>query len=1019
MHVFTRRNPLRVALSVLALVLAAALPASAQSTGTIRGSVVATAGMRPLAGAQVSIPGTGLGTLTNAAGQFLLVNAPAGTHTVRVQMLGFGTAEAPVTVSAGQTASVSLELSETAIALDELVVTGTAAAVRAKEVGNSLDAITAAEISRVPVTNSQDALAGRSPGVTIMQNSGQPGAGGSIKIRGINTASQESEPLIYVDGIRIYNETQRNGWGGRTASSPLQDIPAEDIERIEVIKGAAATTLYGTEASGGVVQIFTKKGIASEPVWNAEVTAGVSKMGHWGDPDDPSSLYVQCGDTENLYGIATSNNPSTGVKRGQRQYMVDPTCPSDGDWQELGPQQSYSLSVRGGVNNVTYFLSGNYGNADGVLPTQNSKDGGFRGNFSFSPLENLNFQLSSAYQRRNTRWAGDGNNAEGFLLNVGRGHANYLKGGKGDDCANVPADKVCVSNGYVFEQDLYTRNDHFILGFTTNYTPVESLTNRFAVGWDYLDKNDETTLPFGFLTLPEGYYWDENTRHTKLSLDYAGSFQNNFGEQIASTFSWGGQLFRDTHRWTEIDVQTFAGPGEPTLESGAQLTYRGDSPFAETTGGLFLQEMVGFQDRLFLTGGMRVDGSSAFGDDFGFQMYPKLSLSYVLSDYAFWPTRWFDTFKLRAAVGESGKAPGAFDKLRTWQAIVGDDDQPGFSPNDIGNSEVGPERTRELEFGFDASLLAGRVGLEATYYSATTTDALVPVTYPPSEGFLLTRTENIGELANEGLELSANLGVLRTDAFDWRVRANASFMDSEVIDLDGNPLCSESPGDPNCTELPADVYTGLNSYVREGYAFPAYFGKKITNPDELAAPIVETDQFIGNVYPNRLYGFGTTLTLFNNLTLDALAEYQGGFVVQNYTGYQNARRGAWHPCFDFQEALLNGGDISQYTALTRAQCAIGTGFDVNFWTTPGDFLKLRQVALTFEVPERFVTFGNSASITLAGRNLLTWTDYAGDPELSDVADALGSTSSAGNFGRRDYYQLPIPRTFLITMRLGF
>src|SRR5690606_18824224 len=135
--------------------------------------------------------------------------------------------------------------------------------------------------------------------------------------------------------------------------------------------------------------------------------------------------------------------------------------------------------------------------------------------------------------------------------------------------------------------------------------------------------------PFGFLTLPEGYYWDENTRHTKLSLDYAGSFQNAFGEQIASTFSWGGQLFRDTHRWTEIDVQTFAGPGEPTLESGSQLTYRRDDPFAETTGGLFLQEMLGFQDRLFLTGGLRVDGSSAFGDDFGFQMYPKLSLSYV------------------------------------------------------------------------------------------------------------------------------------------------------------------------------------------------------------------------------------------------------------------------------------------------------------------------------------------------------------------------------------------------------
>ena len=170
--------------------------------------------------------------------------------------------------------------------------------------------------------------------------------------------------------------------------------------------------------------------------------------------------------------------------------------------------------MRGGAERVTYFVSGNYGNTDGVLPTQNSKDGGFRGNFSFKPLNELEFQLTTAYFRRNTRWVGDGNNAEGFLLNVGRGSKNYMKGGKGSDCdALAGTDTVCVTNAYVFDQSLTTRMDHFLSGFTTSWVPNEKLSNRFTVGWDYTDIQNITDLPFGFLTLDEGYFWDENTRH--------------------------------------------------------------------------------------------------------------------------------------------------------------------------------------------------------------------------------------------------------------------------------------------------------------------------------------------------------------------------------------------------------------------------------------------------------------------------------------------------------------------------
>lgn len=1005
----------------VALVLAFALSdtLAAQEAGRITGTVTADDTMRPLDGAQVSVEGAGMGSLTNNQGRFLILNVPPGEYVLRVTSLGFGSAEQSVTLQAGGTVEVSFQLEETALALDEIVVTGTAAEVRAKEVGNSLDAVTSREFENIPVNNSQDILSGRAPGVTIMTNSGQAGAGGSIKIRGVNTVSQTASPLIYVDGVRIYNEPTRAGWGGRQSTNPLQDIAAEDIERVEVVKGAAATTLYGTEASAGVIQIFTKQGVSGDPLWTGEIGLGASQMPQFlaDASGDPTDLYTKCGDLDNLYSLniqASTSDPSWG----DRVYMQDPTCPSDGTWQEAGPIQKYSLAVRGGAGDVTYYLSGNFNDQEGILPTQASKDGGFRGNFSFAPLDELTFQLNTSYTRRDTRWVADGNNATGFLLNVGRGAQNYLKGGKGDDCANVPADRICITNGYLFDQDLLTQGDHFISGFTATWNPTDGLSNRFTVGWDYLTLKNETTRPFGNLFTPDGYFWDENTRNTKVSLDYAGSFQNSFGDDINSTFSWGGQIFRDYRRWTELDVGTFAGPGRPTIDSGAEVTYRNENQVSQTSAGFFFQEMLGWQDLLFLTAGVRVDGNSAFGENFGLQVYPKVSLSYILSDYDFWPSDWFETFKLRGAVGESGRAPPPFARVRTWSA-ANLEGQAGFTPGDPGNDEVGPERTRELEVGFDASLIQGRLGVETTYFTARTTEALINVDLPASEGFLANRTTNVGELKNSGWEFQITTGLLRTASFDWRVRTNMSFLSAEAVDLDNDP------------DFDTCIYVGLLSEICEGERFPMLVGDKITNPNAFADPVIEEDAMVGPTYPTRLIGIGSTFSLGDNVTIDALLEHQGGHYLTNYTGYQNARRGAWFPCFDTQAKMIaaHRGDASalnDVTALERARCAIsssvnpGYGFGSDYWMDKADFWKLRHITLSYQLPDGLLSFARSATVTMAARNLFMRTDYSGtDPEVQDFADQTGTTVGGGEFGRRDYYQIPNPRTYMLSVRLSW
>src|SRR5436190_5864761 len=320
-------------------------------------------------------------------------------------------------VVAGGSVTVDFTLKEAPLALEAIVVTGTAAEARKKEVGNSFAMISSREIEVAPVKNTQDIISARAPGITVMQNSGQPGAGGTIRLRGNNSITQGNNPIIYVDGVRIFSEAGPNIASARQNTLALNDIKAEDIARLEIVKGAAATTLYGTEASGGVIQIFTKKGTSTKPEWVAVVGQGFNHMGHMGPSDDPTGLFVN-----------TCRGP---LLRDSRDSMfVDPTCPSSGTWLRNGSVNQYSLSTSGGVQQMTYFLSGNYNDEHGVLQNSSAQTGSVRGNFSFAPAANTLFSFNSSYNRNAINFIPDGNLANGFLLNVGRGRSGNFKGGR-------------------------------------------------------------------------------------------------------------------------------------------------------------------------------------------------------------------------------------------------------------------------------------------------------------------------------------------------------------------------------------------------------------------------------------------------------------------------------------------------------------------------------------------------------------------------------------------------------------
>ena len=985
-----RRSPghallVRVAAAWFALMLAAAPGRAQTGTAAVRGRVSDVSG-RPMDGVQVLVPTTNRVTRTDARGVYRLGGLPAGTYVVRAQQLGFGAVSRQVVVGATDTAVVDFELRPTALSLDAVVVTGTAAESRKKEVGNAMAGITAKDIENAPVKNVQDIVGARSPGISVLTNSGQPGAGGTIRLRGTNSVTQGNNPIIYVDGVRIYSDQAPISPGARQAPVTFNDIKADDIDRVEVVKGAAATTLYGTEASGGVIQIFTKRGSSSAAEWSLNTSIGMNHMGHVGAESDPTGVFLnECTGPDLVDAL--------GVP------WVDPTCPASGSWLQTGPVQNHSLSVRGGAQALSYFLSGNYSSEKGVIRTSSAQSGGLRGNFSFSPTSSLLFAFSSAYTRNEIQFIPDGNFASGFMLNVARGSNGNFKGGKGE-CVGVTI--TCVTNAYILDQEPTNSGEHFITGLTLNWSPTQAFTHRFALGYDFNTTDSKDVLPLGYLNLAAGRIDKSDWSHTKLSLDYAGSYQATL-RGLASTSSWGGQLFDDRDRFIGMTGNDFAGQGEPTLASAARVTLGTVSRPRVVNAGFFLQQMFGWRDRLFVTGGMRVDGNSAFGSSFGLQQYPKLSAAYVLSEEPFFPKQVLSTLKLRAAIGESGKAPGAFDAVKTWDPIAADEGKPALTPAQLGNPNLGPERTREVEVGFDAGAFDDRLSFELTSFRARTYGALVGVTYPPSQGFTRTQLENVGTLTNRGLEMQVSGDILRGNPVEWTGRLSYTKLSNNADDLGGRILSQ-----------------GSSVYVREGYPVPSYFGLRVTNPDDIADPIIDSTSFLGNAYANKLIGVSTTVRLFKQLAIDVLGEYQGGGTLGNFVGYQNALRNVWYPCYDAQQKLTafaagNTAALNDVTALQRAKCAIDrTKQSSDYWIQPTDFFKLRSASISWTVPQHFVPRASSATLTLAGRNLWKSTDYDGlDPELRDATDQ--GTSLA----RREYYQLPPSKQYLLSLRVLF
>jgi TonB-linked SusC/RagA family outer membrane protein len=1014
--------------------------------GSIRGRVVEAGSMRPLSGVQVYIPGSGRGALTDDAGVFVMVGVPAGTYTLRADMLGFAPIERSVTVQDNQVADVEFALTTTAIAFDEIVVTGTPGAVSKRTLGNAITTINAAEVTQ-KVTNATvtELLQAKATGVSVLPGGGTPGAGSSIRIRGTGSLVGNTSPVIYVDGVRVHSGAQGSFWNSWRSQRPgepsagagqeavaLDMLNPEDIESIEVIKGPAAATLYGAEAANGVIQIITKKGRPGEQKlqWNAKTQFGQTD---WAV--DRVTNYTTC--TQAVINARIDDgdgNPSNDPRRFPGCQGVSPgtllqrTALDDPGVLRAGDLRNYALSVRGGGQGYSFFAAADRDEEQGVFENSTNERTALRANFAFFPSEKLDFSVNVGYNKTHTQFP---INDDGYGVIQG---AVLWRPGYAFN-ANDP-NAACPTEGFagpgpecVYEWwNNHLRADRMTLGATANYSPFPWLRNRLTVGLDQNERQADKYLP------PRSTYGGaagEASRATPQStvytLDYSATIANQLTDEVSSAFSFGTQYIVNQYRNTVATGNGFASGTIRQVALAASTSSYTDF-IDQKSLGLYVQEQVGWRNRLYVTGAVRVDNNSAFGEDIDQLFFPKLSAAYVISDEPYFQdVQWVDQLKLRAAWGQAGNAPAPFSGQRTFTSGPTVDANgsrvPALRTDQFGNPDIKPERGEEIELGFDASFLENRLGVEFTYYNKTTKDAIMEVPVAPSSGFLGTRLENLGEIKNSGIELALRGTPLRHRYVTWDAALGLSTNDNELVSFgyERGPitLALYQPVQRHQPGFPLGAYWGN---------FPKRSASGGLEIDPATGALVpDTQVYIGPATPTRELSLSNTFTVLGNVRVFALLDYKGGHYVYNVKDQYRCWGGSFPTTWDTNAASnipgacweVNDPGASDDSKQIRQQNpAVNNGVFIQ----KADFMKLRDVSVTYTLPAAWAgRFGtNRAALTLAAHNLgFLWKgDYTGpDPEVNFTG--VNDPGSYFSFIRVDSWTAPMTRRFSASLEVSF
>jgi TonB-dependent starch-binding outer membrane protein SusC len=981
-------------LAVLGGVCAA--PAVAQQ-GAIAGRITDKGTLQPIQGAQVLVGGTNLQGVTNQDGRYHIERVPAGTYLVQVRLIGYAFGQQAVTVPAGDSVTLDMALSAVAIPLEALVVTATGEEQRVKELGNAVSTVPAAKITlEAPVTNVADLLNSRAPGVQVITSGGTTGAGTRIRIRGASSLSLTNEPILVVDGIRVDNDPNSGSIGvGGQVPSRINDFNPGDIEDIEVVKGPSAAALYGTDAANGVIQIRTKQGRPGPTRWTAFAEGGVlNDVGSW--PANYRSLTAG-GASCTLEAEAAGDCTIAAL---QSLNPIEQFSPF-----RQGVRQQYGLSASGGSEQTTFYTSGNFTREKGVFASNDLRDVSLRANLRNQVSRLMDISVSTGYVSSDLLLPQNDNNDQGILSSGLLGTSDTSRNfcAQGHDCHGygflTPQEANQITTGQSIER--------FTGSLNWNFRPASFLTLRAVAGTDVTNRADNSTTPPNVIPLDQDRLDGGRLTARTQVFTYTGNFSatahHPLSPRIDATSTIGLQYTKDV--LNEIDASGRKLVGGTNSLGGVVVPTVSESTQVFITLGVYGQEQVGLNDRVFLTAALRGDDNSAFGANFNFITYPKLSGSWVISDEQFFPhPSWLSSLRLRAAWGRSGRQPGPTNALQFFTPVAvatNGVDVPGITVGGFGNTNLRPEKTQEVEAGLDADLLTqGRVHFEFTYYDKNSKDALIARTLAPSLGVSATRFENLGEVSNRGVELALTTQVIRNPNFGWNLTATAWGNRNRLIHL-GQGISPIIFGLGGATQRHEEGYP-LGGYWDYSYTYRDVNGDGLISANEITVAPVQS--FQGSTQPDHGGTLTSEFTVLRRVRLYGLLDARYGNKLDNSTEQFRCLFGICRGNRDPSASLAE-----QARSVASRNFGLETGFFED-----ASFVKLREVSLTYSAPDEWARRlgASSMSFTVTGRNLATWTKYSGiDPELNVAGQA--------NFSTADFLTQPPVRYFLARVNLTF
>lgn len=995
------------------LLLAAffALPAAAAAQDAVITGRVTGVSMAPAAGAVVAIPSLELSTVTNDLGNYRLLVPAAQVQgqsvSVTVSMLGHETQQASITLNAGNIRR-DFTLTERAIALDRIVVTGTAGQMERRAQSALVESLDASRISEVaPVTQVGDLLQSRVAGVSVQGASGVSGTAQTIRIRGAASISLSNEPLVFIDGVRADSrQDQIFGVGGQSGSR-LNDIPPEDIESIEVVKGPAAATLYGADASAGVIQIITKRGRSG-----ARFSQSLTAEYHSLDSNyDPPSNWAACSAaavarTTNSRGepLTPETNPCLGQAEGT--LVSDNPLMRTGAFR-TGEMRQIDWSGRGGGESYNYYVSLGSMKEEGTLPNNEYERLGGQMTFDFLPRRDLRVEGGLGLTKVQTNLPINDNNIYGFLGGGLLGSPN-TRGLANDGWYAGNRSVNAISSIENLNSTVRTRPR-----VSAVYTPTSWFNTRLILGADMTRTEARSLFPrndstwYGSVSLNSGQVSEGRRHYDVMTVDWLSNLTAHINEAVRSDISIGMQYITERN-----DLASATGTGLATnrarsVNAAAQNT--GTQSFSEEKSiGVFGQAQFGIWDRLYLQAAARLDRHSSFGTEADLFLSPKFGVSYVASDEPAIRNALPDllsTMRLRASWGTTGRSP-ASGALTTFNPspylITGGSVGAGLIPQNPGNPDLKPERGQEFEAGLDLGMFDERLGIELTYFNKTSRDIVLSRPLAPSAGFTQNPLVNIGELVNRGFEVAATAQLITTSTvgLEWRTAMNT--LHNEVTDL----------GD-------VEPFNELNR-VTEGRPAYSFHSRKIRSYDVAnnVAIVSDTVEFVGNLLPSFEGNTSATLSLFNTVRFYAQLDWKNDFYIYNNTDQFRERQFGqgerWVRRNDPSFGLTDQQRLERFGPfVTESGTPIAAGNVNQAYVEKGDFMRLREVSATLTLPRNWANAirAQGASIQLAGRNLALWTDYSGaDPEVN--------TSTAGN-SRQEFLTVPAARRFVTRVNLQF